>query len=228
MEFNKAIQYIATALEYPTTETPSAIQAAKEALQDQDVDVIPANAGIQKSLDSLGQFLDSTSLEQSQEAYTRLFDLQPACTPHLGYHLFGDTYIRGALLAELVAEYRQRDLSLGHELPDYVPHVLRLWASLPAEDRTLLQTYLLAPGFNRLCFAARNIDSPWIQVLQALAALWPAEEEVLKTLSNSRAQTTAAEHAKPEVVLWKAGIQENRDLQTCLDPRLCGCREGSV
>ena len=63
-----------------------------------------------------------------QEDYVRTFDLDPACTLEMGWHLYGETPERGVFLAALRADLDAAGLSEGANLPDYLPTLLRLIA----------------------------------------------------------------------------------------------------
>jgi nitrate reductase delta subunit len=51
--------------------------------------------------------------------------MQPVCYPYVGYHLFGESYKRGAFMAQLNETYHAFGYSAGKELPDHISTVLR-------------------------------------------------------------------------------------------------------
>lgn len=113
---------------------------------------------------------------EPEERYTALFDLSPVCTLHVGYHLFGDAYQRGALLAGLAAEIRRAEVPQKEgELPDFLPSLLRLVARTgDAADRARLVDLVLRPGLSRMAAALAESEAPWAPVVRALpAALAP-------------------------------------------------------
>jgi nitrate reductase delta subunit len=63
-----------------------------------------------------------------QEDYTDTFDLEPACSLELGWHLFGDTHDRGGFLAVLRDDLRQAGVEETAGLPDHLAHLLSLVA----------------------------------------------------------------------------------------------------
>ena len=65
-----------------------------------------------------------------RSATRALFDLNPVCTLHVGYHVFGDTYPRGAFLVNLAARAARRRRRPRRRLPDHLPTVLRLLGAL--------------------------------------------------------------------------------------------------
>lgn len=79
----------------------------------------------------LGAFralVETAPLGQMQELYTGTFDLDATCHPYVGYHLFGESYQRSALLLGLKERYRARDFTTGNELPDHLAVMLRFLA----------------------------------------------------------------------------------------------------
>ena len=90
-------------------------------------------------------------LERLQEIYAATFDLNPACCLYAGYHLFGDSYKRGALMAKLNAEYRSRGYDPGNELPDHLAVLFRFLAGLDDADlRSELLEELVLPALDRI------------------------------------------------------------------------------
>jgi nitrate reductase delta subunit len=75
----------------------------------------------------LGEFLDKTrgfSLEDLQELYAATFDLDPACSLEVGWHLFGENYERGEFLVKMRGELRRLGVAESTELPDHLTHAL--------------------------------------------------------------------------------------------------------
>ncbi|TKB25923.1 nitrate reductase molybdenum cofactor assembly chaperone [Desulfopila sp. IMCC35006] len=97
--------------------------------------------------DLLQKFLhyaEATPLVKLQETYTAAFDLEPATSLYLTYHLMGDSEDRGKALAALLWLYHREgyDAAIG-ELPDYLPMILEFLALCPKpEDADLLWSCL--------------------------------------------------------------------------------------
>ena len=89
-------------------------------------------------------YAETTPPLDLQETYTSAFDLDPATSLNLTYHLLGDSEDRGKALARLLWVYHQAgyDATLG-ELPDYLPMILEFLALCPEpEEATLLWSCL--------------------------------------------------------------------------------------
>ncbi len=70
-------------------------------------------------------FVSRESRGKLEELYTSLFDVTPATTPYLGYHIFGEGPKRSTLLVRLQEAYRTHGFSAGAEMPDHLCVILR-------------------------------------------------------------------------------------------------------
>jgi len=75
------------------------------------------------------EYLRQQPLIQAQERYTAAFDVDPAATMNLTYHIHGDNEERAAALARLQRSYELAgwERATG-ELPDYLPLMLEFLA----------------------------------------------------------------------------------------------------
>lgn len=164
VDVSRTLGLAAASLEYPDGSSAlRALEAAGEAER-----VAPDLAA---AFRRLAAWLSVAPPGAAEERYSGLFDLSPVCTLHVGYHLFGEAYQRGALLSGLVAEMRKAGVKPGGDLPDYLPSLLRLLAALPpGEDREALVDALLLPALTRMTEAMKDTDSPWADILRALPA----------------------------------------------------------
>ncbi len=112
-------------------------------------------------LDLFQRGVAEMSTGRIEEIYTRTFDMQPVSYPYVGYHLFGESYKRGAFMAQLNEGYRAVGFSAGKELPDHVAVILRFLASSVAArtgefGRTLIEDGL-TPTLEKM---VRELDAP--------------------------------------------------------------------
>ena len=153
-------------LSYPTLATPG---RAKECLE-QLREIHPAAAS---ALESFYRGLETHSLQQLEELYTVTFDMQPVCYPYIGYQLFGESYKRGAFMAQLNEAYHASDYSAGQELPDHLSVILHFLGLCPAtrEDdfgRALL-TEGLAPALEKMLQPfGKQSENPYFGLLSAI------------------------------------------------------------
>lgn len=66
------------------------------------------------------------SLGEWEELHTRTLDLSPLFVPYVGHVVWGESYKRGAFMAELNREMAAQSVDLGGELPDHLAPILRL------------------------------------------------------------------------------------------------------
>ncbi len=159
------LDHLALALEYPDEKSAEYCARTRRVLPEEFTDM-------HEGLTGLEQWLNGATHGQPEEWYSRLFDLNPDCTLNIGYHLFGEQYERGALLAGLVSEHRKVGLGVPDDLPDYLPAILRLLARVEElEDAQTLTSHALLPALSRMKTDLAKSDAPWVPVLIALPAV---------------------------------------------------------
>lgn len=117
--------------------------------------------------------LKQLELEKLKELYTTTFDMQPVCYPYVGYQLFGESYKRGALMAQLNEAYHAFGYSVERELPDHLSIALRFLGLDSANRegefcRALLHSGLI-PALEKMLkpFGAQS-ENPYFWLLSAL------------------------------------------------------------
>ena len=186
------LDLLASCLEYPDPDAAARARAAASGLASAEPELSAALFG-------LAVFLERSEPGEAEERYTALFDLQPVCTLHAGYQVFGDTYQRGELLAGLAAELKQADVACGGELPDFLPSLLRLSARIENDDRRTLAEALLLPALVRIDEALKQSPAPWCSILRALPPVVlehsGADASALAALPPKPCALEAAAHA---------------------------------
>lgn len=158
----RTLDLVAGCLDYPGQETAALARDAAARLASIEPELSSA-------LFALAVFVEQAEYGEAEERYTALFDMSPVCTLHLGYHLFGEAYARGELLAGLAAELRTAGVSASGDLPDYLPSVLRLLGRLQSEeDRCSLRQLLLLPALVRMGQSLAQSKDPWSGLVRAL------------------------------------------------------------
>jgi len=166
------LDLVASCLEYPDPGTAARARAAASGLASSEAELTSA-------LFALAVFLERSEPGEAEERYTGLFDMNPVCTLHVGYHVFGDTYPRGEFLAALAAELRQAGIDTNGDLPDYLPTVLRLLARLERdEDRRALRELALLPSLSRMSASLAQSKDCWSSLVRALGAALPEAGDV--------------------------------------------------
>ena len=109
-------------------------------------------------------------LNEVQESYTNTFDLQPTCSLDLGWHLFGEDYQRGLLLALMRRELFAHEIPEACELPDHLSHALLLLARMEHAQAEEFAAAIVMPALERMlkCLPAENAFSDLLQAVQQL------------------------------------------------------------
>ena len=94
--------------------------------------------------------IKSSSLTDLQEYYTRTFDVNPVCCLEVGWHLFGEQYERGSLMAKLRYKMRELGIDEKNELPDHLSNVLDLLAALPHEEKIQFAGTIVLPAIREM------------------------------------------------------------------------------
>jgi nitrate reductase delta subunit len=144
-----------------------------------------AKTSICMGQDSLTEFLlsvESLPLPDLQEVYTRTFDLNPVCALEIGYHLFGENYKRGEFLANLRETEAPFDLGQQHQLPDYLPVLLRLLTKLEHDElRSSLISECLVPALNKMLASVKDTENPYRFLLDAVRSVLQTEVPTIST-----------------------------------------------
>jgi len=118
----------------------------------------------------LGEFLVQTrsfSLEDLQELYAATFDLDPACSLEVGWHLFGENYERGEFLVKMRGELRRLGVAESTELPDHLTHALAALGHMEPEKAADFATACLFPALDKMRAALKGKSNPFENVLLA-------------------------------------------------------------
>lgn len=172
---NAFLHSLAPLMEYPTAQLGAQTHYCADLLQQEHPEW-------REQFEPFLAFVTDTSFTRVQELYTNTFDLQVVCYPYVGYHLFGESYKRGALLAKLKEEYRAVGLVNEAELPDHVGLVLRFLALLPPEQQAIkteiISTcFLVALKRMQGYFKAENPYQQLFRLLfEVLAAEYPCDD----------------------------------------------------
>ncbi len=153
---------LADLLDYPVADWQSRCDECKELLTAESESFVSQFSLFASEAEKL-------SLSELQEVYTRTFDLSPVCALDIGYHLFGENYKRGVFLANLRETEAPFDLGQEHQLPDYLPVLLRLLTKLDDEElRSALIVDCMIPALEKMLKTLSEGENPYRHLIAAV------------------------------------------------------------
>jgi nitrate reductase delta subunit len=136
-------------------------------------------------LDEFRAFLAKIPLDTIEEIYTRTLDLNAACYPYVGCHLFGDGNHRGMFLAGLKEHYQICGLSPGTELPDHLSVMLRFLArDKDNEERDELLSLCILPALRKMVEGFKDGRNPYQRLLGAILLLLEEGDEAMNQMDH--------------------------------------------
>lgn len=158
---------IAELLTYPDAKRPLA-GVAEEARA-----LAPAPAS--ELLSAYIEDIRALSTEDLQERFVGTFELNPACSLEVGWHLYGENYERGEFLVKMRQEMRRLGIEESAELPDHLTHALRVLDKLAPEEGAIFAAEYLYPALKKMRPGLEGKDNPYEKVLGALDLVLAAD-----------------------------------------------------
>jgi len=138
-------------------------------VEDGERELAAAHPEAASLLSGFRAFLRTVPLSRMEEIYTATFDLQPACCPYLGVHLFGEGHKRRVFLARLNEIFEASGFRAAGELPDHLAVVLRFLAQAGEEDARPLREDGVIPALEKMAAGFREgAGNPYGKVVGAL------------------------------------------------------------
>jgi nitrate reductase assembly molybdenum cofactor insertion protein NarJ len=163
------LEMLAALFSYPGPDYPEIVKNA-----------VACAAPSAPALLELAQVVERTGLDELQEAYTNTFDLNPACPLDLGWHLFGEEYDRGLLLAYMRRQLRAHGIAECGEIPDHISYALLLLPRMKPAKAEEFACVIVAPALRRMlkCMPPENLFAGLLRAAQQLiTAAYPAAFE---------------------------------------------------
>lgn len=162
----KVLSAFSRLLSYPDEHTTEAVELLYVVLQGELPDAAHRSA-------QFGSFCEQHELWEIEEAFTRTFDVNPACALEVGWHLFGEEYARGMFLVRMRQELRKYELPESVELPDHIAHVLAVVAAMPDEEAARFVRACVQPAVAKMneALGQKDTETPYRHVIAALTAL---------------------------------------------------------
>lgn len=116
---------------------------------------------------AFADFVVASPPDRLEELYTAAFDLEPACCPYAGHHLFADPCKRSMMLVRLRQAYGELGFSTGQELPDHVALLVGFLPRLDDEARQEMKELVLGPALEKMAEGLRKAGNPYEGLLRA-------------------------------------------------------------
>ena len=120
-ESKQLCRLFADVLGYPGDSLP---ESANECLRQLDASF----SDIADQMRPFVAFVESQSRGALEELYAETFDMTPASTLYIGYHIFGETPKRSSFLVRLEEAYQSHGFHSGTELADHLCVLLRFFS----------------------------------------------------------------------------------------------------
>ena len=152
---------LGAALEYPRAGYRAGIVECRDLLVEGEPEAAVAVAAFCDATAGL----DDTGLE---ELYTRTFDLNPVCTPEVGWHIYGEQYRRGRFLVQARELLSVIGIEEKGELPDHLMSLLPAVARLESADAALFAGTYLVPAVDKMLAGLKDKANPYEHILLAI------------------------------------------------------------
>jgi nitrate reductase delta subunit len=149
---------------YPTDATPAQARRAV-------VELFDAAPELTGPLDAYAVFTASKTTVELEELFTRTFDINPTCALEVGWHLYGEEYMRGAFLVKMHQEQRRLNVPTGGELSDHLSHVLATLARMEPEAGDDFARRCVMPAVTVMTDKLTAAESPFTDLLFTIYAV---------------------------------------------------------
>jgi nitrate reductase molybdenum cofactor assembly chaperone len=121
-----------------------------------------------QGISAFGQFVEQCVEHELEESYTRTFDVNPSCALEIGWHLFGEDYMRGQFLVRMRVELAKYEILESSDLPDHLTHVLAVIAAMPDEEAHQFTHACVFPALFKMQTSLEKNQSPYRHLIRCL------------------------------------------------------------
>jgi len=180
-ERTQIYDWFARMLNYPQREQlQDSSKFRVEVLSIADSRFMILDSQITNHLELFKQSIEHLSLQEMEELYTRTFDINPVASLEIGWHLFGETYDRGAFLVKMREMLRQHNIEESSELPDHLTHCLLVFGRMSKNESAEFARQYLLPSLDKIIDGFQGKENPYEHLLLALKNLIEQEHQLDK------------------------------------------------
>lgn len=125
----------------------------------------PAHPFLKKFCSSI----EEKSVEELQELFTRTFDLNPLCALDVGWHIYGESYERGAFIVKMRQTLRKLDIAEKTELPDHLSYILEALGLMEKTEARVFSSKYVLPALEKMQKGLKDKENPYDNVLTAIS-----------------------------------------------------------
>jgi len=160
-EKERTLGTISRLLSYPDENYVSLVELLYLLVQNELPEAAPG-------ISTFGQFAEQCGEHALEETYTRTFDVNPSCALEIGWHLFGEDYMRGQFLVRMREELAKYEIPESTELPDHMTHVLAVVASMPGDEAFGFTHACVFPALHKMQVSLDKNESPYRHLIRCL------------------------------------------------------------
>ncbi|KAA3614504.1 MAG: hypothetical protein DWQ01_02030 [Planctomycetota bacterium] len=155
---HRLVREVADLCQYPDEKIHSRVEGVLELVTEH----LPEH---QPQAEKFAEYVRQSSLSSLEEVYTGTFDYAADCALECGWHVFGESYDRGAFLVKMrVALERWNEPEFGL-LPDHLHCLMRLLCHpLDFEERSQVMV-VVGPALEKICKALESQGNPYHSLL---------------------------------------------------------------
>lgn len=173
---------LSTLMRYPTGEYDFLLRICGNKLERHSADPDKRFAHFCKHMTRL-------SHHDREELFTATFDLKPKSFPYAGYHIYGEDYKRGLLMAGLKEGYKECGMDISDDLPDFVPLLLNLYIKLEDREKARsLRDDLLLPGMGTILEQLEKNSSVFADIYHIALNILEADKAAEQVLTAGATQ----------------------------------------
>ncbi|MBI4581611.1 MAG: hypothetical protein HY718_18075 [Planctomycetes bacterium] len=158
-----ACDLLADLLVYPGADYPARIERCRQVLVASQPEAATLLREFEVGILSRGPV-------EREELFTRTFDCNPPCALEIGWHLFGESYDRGAFLVWMRGQLRRLAVPESTELPDHLTHVLAMLGRMDESEADSFAVQCVLPAVERILPALQDSGNPYEKLLAAIAS----------------------------------------------------------
>lgn len=135
------------------------------------VELFDAAPELTGPLDAFACFAASQTTTQLEELFCRTFDINPTCALEVGWHLYGEEYMRGAFLVKMGQEQTRLDVPTNSELSDHLANVLSTLVRMEPAAGDDFARRCVIPAVTVMTDKLTAAESPYADLLYTIYAV---------------------------------------------------------